>query len=260
MHRGGNHPAQRTGEVGGADRALMLRTKPQEGLRPPGFDHGERKPRLLDLFCKAGGASTGYHLAGFDVVGVDIEPQPNYPFEFVQHDALALDPDFIAGFDAVSASPPCQAYTGMQRINTRSPKRDHPRLIEPVRAMLKASGVFYVMENVPGAPLIDPHILCDSSFGLGVRRHRLFETNFWMMKVACRHREMPRPIAVYGDHPQGKGDRSLRINRARNLAEGQEAMGIDWMNWRELTQAIPPAYTQFIGAQLLAHLQLREAA
>jgi DNA (cytosine-5)-methyltransferase 1 len=212
------------------------------------------------LFCKAGGAGMGYYEAGFEVVGVDIEPQPSYPFEFIQHDALALDPAFVAGFDAVHASPPCQAYTGMQRINTRSLKRDHPRLIEPTRALLKASGLPYVMENVPGAPLLDPHVICGSMFGLGVRRHRLFETNFWLILPQCRHKESARPIAVYGDHPQQPGDKTYRVNRARTLAEGREAMGIDWMGWRELTQAIPPAYTRLIGGQLFALIEHREAA
>lgn len=215
-------------------------------------------PRLLDLFCKAGGAGKGYAEAGFEVVGVDVEPQPNYPFEFIQHDALTLDPAFVASFDAVHASPPCQAYTGMQRINTRAPKRDHPKLVEPVRALLMESGRPYVMENVPGAPLLDPYVVCGSMFGLGVRRHRLFETNFMLLLPACRHKESARPIAVYGNHPQQPGDKTYRVNRARTLTEGQEAMGIDWMGWRELTQAIPPAYTKFIGDQLMAHLLLAD--
>lgn len=239
------------------------------------------KPRLLDLFCGAGGAAMGYHQAGFEVVGVDIEPRPLFPFEFMQHDALTLDPGFLASFDAIHASPPCQAYTGMQALNTRAPKRDHPKLIVPVRAMLIASGLPYIIENVAGAKkeMIEPYVLCGSMFGLGVRRHRLFETSFFMLQPKCQHdrggvvavwgdgrptrqevRKARRAIAVYGDHPQDPGNKPNNVNRARTLAEGQEAMGIDWMDWRTLTQAIPPAYTRFIGAQLMAHLEQREAA
>jgi DNA (cytosine-5)-methyltransferase 1 len=207
------------------------------------------RPLALDLFCGAGGASMGLHRAGFDVTGVDIRPQSKYPFRFVQADALAPPFDLTA-FDFIWASPPCQAYTGMQRLNTRAPKRDHPRLIEPVREMLRASGVPYAIENVPGAPLIDPLMLCGSMFGLKVRRHRLFECSFWALRPPCQH-SPESPIAVYGDHPQQPGDKTMRVNRARNLPEGQDAMGIDWMDWRPLTQAIPPAYGEFIGRAAL---------
>ena len=206
------------------------------------------RPRALDLFCGGGGVSMGLHRAGFDVVGIDIEPHPEYPFTFIQGDALA-PPVRLSDFDLICASPPCQAYTTMQALNTRGPKREHPKLVEPVRAMLKASGVPYCIENVPGAPLNDPFILCGSMFGLGVRRHRLFEASFPVLTPCCDHTG-PRSIAVYGDHPQqpGKGT----VNRARTLDEGQGAMGIDWMAWRPLTQAIPPAYSEFIGRAFLA--------
>ena len=210
------------------------------------------KPRALDLFCGAGGVSKGLADAGFEVWGVDNRPQPRYihPGRFVQGDAL--NPPFdLRDFDFIWASPPCQAYTSMQNINTRAPDRNHPKLVEPMREMLAASGVGYAIENVPGAPLIDPVMLCGSMFGLTVRRHRLFECGFFMLQPNCRHAEMPRPIAVYGDHPQGSGDKTVRINRARSLTEGQGAMGIDWMDWRPLTQAIPPAYAEYIGREFL---------
>jgi DNA (cytosine-5)-methyltransferase 1 len=218
------------------------------------------RPVALDLFCKAGGATKGLQRAGFYVVGVDIEPQPNYCGDlFVQADALK-PPFDLRLFDFIWASPPCQAYTGMQRINTRSPKRDHPKLVEPVREMLRATGTPYVIENVPGAPLVDPITLCGSMFDLGVWRHRLFESNYFMLQPKCQHERCPKPIAVYGDHPQKPGDKTMRVYRARTLKQGHLVMGIDWMTWRELTQAIPPAYSEFIGRAALNHIHSRASA
>lgn len=233
------------------------------------------KPRALDLFCGGGGVSMGLHRAGFDVTGVDLNPQPQYPFRFVQGDALA-PPVRLTDFDLICASPPCQAYTMMQALNTRAPKREHPKLVEPVRAMLKASGVPYCIENVPGAPMERPIMLCGSMFGLRVRRHRLFECSFPVLTPPCQHdkgnpvpvwgdgrpsrqeaRRARRAIAVYGDHPQQPGNGT--VNRARTLREGQDAMGIDWMDWKPLTQAIPPAYSEFIARAFLAQRQKRAA-
>ena len=135
------------------------------------------KPRLLDLFCCAGGAGMGYSRAGFDVVGVDLSPQKNYPFEFIQADALALDPKFLASFDAIHASPPCQSYSDLAKRNGNA--HEWPRLIEPVREILRSTGLPYVIENVEGAPMIDAVVLCGTMFpGLRVLRHRLFEANF----------------------------------------------------------------------------------
>ena len=206
----------------------------------------------------------GYHRAGFEVVGVDVAPQPNYPFEFYQADALTFP---LEGFDAIHASPPCQGYLNEHFRVTPSGhvRKDHPRLIEPVRERLEASGVPWVIENITGARrfLQNPIQLCGSSFGLAVRRHRLFETSFPMMALPCAHhlqREHKYPtqfrpktgqnplacvVQVYGN---GKGTRLW-----------PEAMGIDWMDRRGLTQAIPPAYTEFIGAALMAHLRFMEA-
>jgi len=193
----------------------------------------------------------GYHRAGFDVVGVDINPQPCYPFEFHQGDAMTWPLD---GFDAIHASPPCQAYSWTRYLGNKSGE-DAPELVHPTRDRLVANGTPWVMENVVGSPLANPLMLCGSSFGLHVRRHRLFESSELVFGLPCRHGAMPRPITVVGDHPQTSHDRSYRMNRARTLAEGQEAMGIDWMPWKSLTQAIPPAYTEWIGAQLLASLR-----
>lgn len=210
--------------------------------------------KILDLYCCAGGASHGYHLAGLEVTGVDIAPQKRYPYPFIQADAI----DFLRAhghqFDAIHASPPCQAYTSLAAIN---PGHDHPRLIEPTRLALQQSGKPYILENVPGAPLLDPIKLCGSSFSLRVRRHRLFESNIPLLSLPCRHREQGRPIGVYGN----RGSQPLRHSphggsfiRARSTTEARAIMGIDWMVWHELTQAIPPAYTLFLGTQLLTYL------
>jgi DNA (cytosine-5)-methyltransferase 1 len=215
------------------------------------------KPRLLDLFCGAGGSAMGYHRAGFEVVGVDRDPQPEYPFEFIQMDVFEAVRG-VEGFDAIHASPPCQPFTAMRTLADAGGKRLRPSedRVDETRAALQAIGVPWVMENVKGSPLINPLQLCGSSFNLLVRRHRLFESTHLMFGLPCRHAEMPRAIAVYGDHPQSPGDKSYRINRARTLAEGREAMGIDWMTWRPLTQAIPPAYTEWIGRQLIRAIEV----
>lgn len=231
------------------------------------------RPLLLDLFCGAGGCAVGYHRAGFDVVGVDSRPQKHYPFRFVRADALEYLAVKGRWFDAIHASPPCQAYTAMRRLG-KTAGEGAPDLVGPVRDLLVLSGKPYVIENVPGSPLVSPTMLCGSMFGLAVRRHRLFECSFLLLTQPCRHndewpvavwgdgrpsrqeaRKKRRPIAVYGDHPQQPGDKTYRVNRARTLKEGQDAMGIDWMTWPELTQAIPPAYTEFIGRQLIDQLE-----
>lgn len=240
------------------------------------------KPRLLDLFCGAGGAGMGYHRAGFEVVGVDVVDQPHYPFEFVQMDAMSYPYSILAGdFDAVHASPPCQAYTLMRHMGKRAGE-DAPDLIDATRAMLEADSIPWVMENVVGSPLRNPLVLCGSAFGLGVRRHRLFESSHLIFRAPCNHdrtswpvavwgdgrpsrqevrREHRGPIAVYGDHPEDSAihradnDAPGLTRRAATLAVARDAMGIDWMNWREITQAIPPAYTEWIGRQLLAAIE-----
>jgi DNA (cytosine-5)-methyltransferase 1 len=190
----------------------------------------------------------GYNWAGFDVVGVDIHPQPEYPFEFHQADALSFN---LEDFDAIHASPPCQAYSTLRHLGGQKP---HADLVDATRARLIASGVPYIIENVPGAPLINPVTLCGQYFGLKVRRHRLFETSFHVEQPKCDRSHKPRPIAVYGDHPQKS---STRINRAPTLKVGQRAMGIDWMSWTPLTQAIPPAYSHYLGRYLKRHLRER---
>jgi len=209
------------------------------------------KPRLLDLFCGAGGAAMGYHRAGFDVVGVDIKPQPHYPFEFHQADALTFPLD---GFDAIHASPPCQAYSTMTKRWARSD--EHPDLIGPVREHLEAIEAPFVIENVVGAPLYNATMLCGSMFGLGaegyqLRRHRLFEPHgfdIWP-PAGCNHEGQALP--VYG-HPGGSSKRDgLKFPGTSAWKAG---MGIDWMTTPELTESIPPAFTEWIGARLIANL------
>lgn len=206
------------------------------------------KPRLLDLFCGAGGAAMGYYRAGFDVVGVDIEPQPSYPFRFHQADALTFNLD---GFDAVHASPICQGFTAYKRRHGHV--RPRPNLIPTVRHRLAATGVPYVIENVPGAPLVDPVTLCGSSFGLDVRRHRLFESNITLHGPACDHGWQTPRFAPATNRTNLRRTVEVGVWRIP-LAVQQKAMGIDWMALHELTLAIPPAYTEHLGAQLLAHV------
>ena len=221
------------------------------------------RPRLLDLFCGAGGAAMGYHRAGFEVVGVDLHPQPHYPFEFHQADAMTFP---LEGFDAIHASPPCQRFSILR--HTRIQKgMDHPDLVDPVRVRLVDSGVPWVIENVPGAPLYPVLILCGSMFGLGsrgrqLRRHRLFESSHMMYQLQCNH--VGEAVGVYGHGGNARyvyqdgvraGRPGHRGGYQGSAAEKREAMGVDWMNGRELSQAIPPAYTQWIGARLMEALR-----
>jgi DNA (cytosine-5)-methyltransferase 1 len=225
------------------------------------------KPILLDAFCGAGGVTEGYKKAGFYVVGLDLHEQPNYiGDDFMQFDALKVLETLLAGgtimtpgggtyvlpdFAAIHASPPCQAHTSIRHFG-KGAGEGAPELIAPVRELLRATGLLYVIENVRGAPLVNPLQLCGSSFGLNVWRHRLFESNAPIMALPCAHHLAPEPVAVYGDHPQTSALRGgHHVRRARTLEEGQEAMGIDWMPWKELTQAIPPAYTEHIGHYLM---------
>jgi len=210
----------------------------------------------LDLFCKAGGASEGYRRAGFDVVGVDIEAQPNYPFEFHQADAIEFVKEYGHEFDAIAASPPCQRYSTMTRDHSK-----HPDLIGPTREALVATGKPYVIENVQGARnfMVDPVKYCGSSFGLRVRRHRLFESNITIVTPVCDHARQGQAVGIYGvmeTRTYLRPDGTKRGRKAQSLEEAQEAMGIDWMTWKELTQAIPPAFTQHIGIQLIRSLTL----
>lgn len=221
------------------------------------------RPKLLDLFCGAGGCSVGYHRAGFDVTGVDIKPHPDYPFELRVDDVMNVlgDIDWLDTFDVIHASPPCPRYS----TATPAASRDkHPDLVGPVRQELLGWGGPYVIENVPGAPLLSPARYCGTSFGLRVRRHRLFESNAFLMAPPCG--EHKQAVGVYGNHPDRPGgwarpDGSSRGVKATSVEDAQDAMGIDWMTqWSDLADAIPPAYCEHIGAQLLAHIGADVAA
>ena len=196
------------------------------------------KPRLLDLFCSEGGASVGYARAGFDVVGVDIAPQPRYPFEFHQADALTFLAEHAHEFDAFAASPPCPHYANVTRW--RGDQSNHPDLIPPTRDLLRSTGRPWVIENVMGAPMTVHFMLCGSMFGLPVRRHRQFEVGGWspdlVLTPPCAHRRDDIPF-------MHKNERAFA-----------DALGCEWMSARGGRQAIPPAFTEFIGCQLLEAL------
>ncbi len=215
------------------------------------------KPRLLDLFCGAGGAAMGYHRAGFEVVGVDNRPQPNYPFEFHEADALSIIDDqwgtfdsWFGPFDAIHASPPCQAYIRSGNVD----RTRHPDLLGQTRTMLERTDLPWVIENVPGAPMRPDAQLCGSQFGLEIRRHRWFELSWAepLLTLGCDHTQ---PVTgVYGNPHGLRGAWEGML--PSNLETWSRAMGIDWMTTAELKDAIPPAYTELIGHQLMAHVRV----
>lgn len=205
--------------------------------------------RCLDLFCGGGGAGMGYHLAGMEVTGVDIEKQPRYPFAFVQAEALEYLTNHGQEFDFIHASPPCQAYTV---LGGREDLSHYPDLVDPVRELLQRSGKPWIIENVPGAPLRDPITLCGAMFGLRSYRHRLFESSIPL--TAPAHPKHVVRVNRRGENRREHWDRGgfITITGDVGVYCGPEAMGVDWMSGNELSQAIPPAYTEFLGRQVLA--------
>lgn len=187
----------------------------------------------------------GIHRAGFEVVGVDIAPQPRYPFEFRKGDALEAD---LSGFDFVWASPPCQRYTRAQ--NAAKNSEAHPDLVPAVRTKLEAWGGPWIMENVVGSPLRNPATICGLALGLKVKRHRLFESNIFLMTPPCPSHDQDY-FVIFGHEVRNRrhGDKAGRKNK---IAEGRAAMGIDWMTRGELSEAIPPAYSEFLCRQIIA--------
>ena len=236
--------------------------------------------QLLDLYCGAGGAAVGYARAGFNVVGVDIKEQPNYPFEFIRGDVFSLEPEFIDEFDIIHASPPCQAYS-YSTVKHRNLGKEYPDLLDATRNLLIETGKPYVIENVVGAKLIKPLKLCGTMFNLRVIRHRLFEINSdkWIYPPCeCNHvghvytgeyvcvvdgattwanwrlspEEKQASKQRYQEHLKryvtGGGHGG---NGSARYLDWCDAMQIDWMTKYELTQAIPPAYTSWIGKLII---------
>lgn len=216
--------------------------------RQPGAGRGRGVLKALDLFCGAGGAARGLQMAGFHVTGVDIAPQPRYAGDvFIQADALTFPLD---GFDFVGASPPCQFASVCTPMAYRA---NHPNLIPATRARLQVAGVPYVIENVANARkhLHNPVMLCGSMFGLGVWRHRYFECSWPVdfLTLTCRHDNVP--VLVSGS-PRRKNVLGILDRTEPSTQERRDAMGIDWMTREELDEAIPPAYSHYLGLQVIA--------
>ena len=211
--------------------------------------------RLLDLFCGAGGAAMGYHRAGFDeIVGVDNRPQKRYPFTFVLGDALEYVAEHGREFDMIHASPPCQRYSVTRSIHGNGDS--HPDFVAATRMALQETGKPWVIENVPGAPLINPLILCGTMFPeLRVYRHRLFESSppVYFAPGQCSHTFTMPPRGMY--HTLDKYEYITCVAHNFQAESGRIAMAIDWMTRDELAQAIPPAYTEYIGGQMLRHME-----
>lgn len=245
--------------------------------------------RLLDLFCCAGGAAVGYHRAGFTPYGVDINPQPNYPYAFHQGDVLEVMRvlnaggaiDFthpcgrvewltLADFVLAHASPPCQAFSKTKTLHTNT----HPDLVEPTRAALIETGLPYIIENVVGAPLLDPLVLCGTEFnmtapdvdGLPLKlvRHRLFESNLPLTRAGtCNHDPKVLTASIYGAGggwtPEHRDSATRRGGYVPHTDVCRALLGVDWTTKHELSQVVPPRFTEHLGHQAMHHLAAPQA-
>ena len=205
---------------------------------------------MLDLFCGAGGASVGYHRAGFEVVGVDIRRQPRYPYRFVRADAMTMP---LSGFDAIHASPPCQAYSQAGAVHNKV----HPDLVGPIRDRLIEQGTPWVIENVMLAPVRPDLLLCGTMFGLDTIRHRLFESSLplGLSPTWCNCRRMALSGQVFNLHNAAQRKLYMETHGYTSVAKAlRESLGVTWMSMDEAQEAIPPAYTEFIGRRLMEAL------
>ncbi|MFF4964662.1 SAM-dependent methyltransferase [Streptomyces sp. NPDC001037] len=211
----------------------------------------DRRPRLLDLFCCQGGAAKGYTDAGFDVTGVDKDPQPRYPYRFVQADAVAYVMAHGTEFDFIHASPPCQHDSDCQRIQGRT----HPDLIAPTRAALETTERPWVIENVRGAvaKLRGPVMLCGPMFGVATYRHRFFETGGGFRLAQPHHPAHAVPQAKMG-RPVPPGHYGQFVGNFSGVPLARKVMGVPWMNRDGIRECIPPAYAEHIGRAALSQL------
>lgn len=224
----------------------------------PDIAPGRERYVLFDTFCGAGGAGLGYWLAGFDVVGFDTRDQPAYPFEFYQLDALEIlaSQSWLRHADAVHASPPCKHHTQLKFLrDSMGYKSSDLDYLPQTRELLESWGGLWLIENVPGAPMRIDAVLCGTQFGLvykgrQLQRHRWFESNFRLRRPGCKHKGVP--LGVYGRIRDSLGSGSETVP---TLDAGRSLMGISWMNWYELKESVPPAYTEHLGGQLLAQLE-----
>jgi DNA (cytosine-5)-methyltransferase 1 len=226
--------------------------------------------KLLDLFCCGGGASMGYYNVGFEILGVDIKKKRNYPFKQLKFDVFDLfkkkSKKWFQQFDLIHASPPCQKFSRAAKGASWG-KVSEIDLISELRKELEMLKIPYVIENVQGSPLLNPIMLCGSMFNLKVRRHRIFESNFEIntSNLNCNHKKQGKPIGIYGsmnDTVKGVCSKTGKTvyggSTAKSLEEAREAMGINWLNWGDLKEAIPPRYTEFIGHQFIKNYLRRD--